>query len=166
MRLKSTVSSLLCLSSWGFGEACSNVYPQLIQNLSLSWKPCKQPLNILLAFVIKTVLIIFRGSGVFLCLKAETSLGRILFLEGSLTFARALGEEQGSNKSGRGLCKYTEHRLGSKNLGVTPGTKYLWPFASTFWCLLPWSGALWNQSLMEMIIMFKVLLNKQFHLDS
>lgn len=56
----------------------------------------------------------------------------LLFLEGSLTFARALGEEPGSNKSGRGLCKYAENRLGSKNLGVTPGTKYLWPFASTF----------------------------------
>ena len=86
--------------------------------------------------------------------------------QGEACFARALGEEQGSNKPGRGLCKYTEHRLGSKNLGVTPGTKYLRPFASTFWCLLPWSGALWNQSPMEMIIMFKVLLNKQFHLDS
>ena len=56
-----------------------NVYLQLIQNLSLSWKPCKQPLSTLLAFVIKTVLIIFRGSGVFLCLKAETSLGRMCY---------------------------------------------------------------------------------------
>ena len=78
-RLKSAVNSLRLLSCWGFAEACSSVPLQFIWSLGFSWKPCKQPLNTFIGFVIEMVFITFRGSGVFLCLKAETSLGRMCY---------------------------------------------------------------------------------------
>lgn len=58
-----------------------------------SWKPCKQPLNTLLAFVIKTVFIIFRAQVFSLCLEGRDKSGQDIVSGREPDLARALGEE-------------------------------------------------------------------------